>query len=63
MKKIRGPKGSTVELTILHKDEGQAPEKVTLKRDTIPIKSAKSEELEKGYLYIRLTRFNENTTR
>ena len=61
VKKIRGPKGTTVELMILHKDEG-APEKVTLKRDTIPIKSAKSEELEKGYLYLRLTRFNENTT-
>jgi carboxyl-terminal processing protease len=61
VKKIRGPKGSKVELTILHKG-GNAPDKVSLVRDTIPIKSAKSETLEDGYLYLRLTRFNENTT-
>lgn len=61
VKKIRGPKGSKVELTILRKG-GNAPEKVSLVRDTIPIKSAKSEMLEDGYLYLRLTRFNENTT-
>ncbi len=61
VKKIRGPKGTKVELTILHKG-GNAPEKVSLVRDTIPIKSAKSETLEDGYLYLRLTRFNENTT-
>lgn len=61
VKKIRGPKGSKVELTILRKG-GNAPDKVSLMRDTIPIKSARSETLEDGYLYLRLTRFNENTT-
>ena len=61
VKKIRGLKGTKVELTILHKG-GNTPEKVTLVRDTIPIRSAKSETLEDGYLYLRLTRFNENTT-
>ncbi|MEW5774110.1 MAG: S41 family peptidase [Thermodesulfobacteriota bacterium] len=61
VKMIRGPKGTKVELTILHKG-GSAPEKVSLVRDTIPIRSAKSETLEDGYLYLRLTRFNENTT-
>jgi carboxyl-terminal processing protease len=61
VKKIRGPKGTKVELTILHKG-GNSPEKVSLVRDTIPIRSAKSETLEDGYLYLRLTRFNENTT-
>jgi len=62
VKKIRGPKGSAVELTVLHKDDGK-PVTVQIKRDTIPIMGAKSEILEPGYLYLRLTRFNENTTR
>ncbi|WP_320169909.1 S41 family peptidase [Maridesulfovibrio sp.] len=60
--KIRGKRGTKVELTILHKDANK-PDKVTIIRDTIPIISAKSQELEDGYLYLRLTRFNENTTR
>ncbi|BBD08038.1 S41 family peptidase [Desulfovibrio ferrophilus] len=62
VKKIRGPKGSEVNLTILHKGEGK-PLTVPIERATIPILGAKSEVLESGYLYLRLTRFNENTTR
>ena len=61
VKKIRGPRGSEVVLTIVHKDSTK-PEKVSIKRDTIPILSAKSQVLEDGYLLVRLTRFNENTT-
>ncbi|WP_419780010.1 S41 family peptidase [Maridesulfovibrio sp.] len=60
--KIRGKRGTDVILTILHKDANK-PDKVTITRDTIPIISAKSQELEDGILYLRLTRFNENTTR
>ncbi|EPR42399.1 carboxyl-terminal protease [Desulfovibrio sp. X2] len=61
--KIRGRKGSKVNLTILHK-ESQKPETVAIVRDTIPILSVKSEdELGKGILYVRVTKFNENTTR
>ncbi len=60
--KIRGKRGTDVILTILHKDANK-PDKVTITRDTIPIISAKSQELEDGVLYLRLTRFNENTTR
>ncbi|WP_319759453.1 S41 family peptidase [Maridesulfovibrio sp.] len=60
--KIRGKRGTDVILTILHKDATK-PEKITITRDTIPIISAKSQELEDGILYLRLTRFNENTTR
>ncbi|WP_432736613.1 S41 family peptidase [Maridesulfovibrio sp. FT414] len=60
--KIRGKRGTDVILTILHKDATK-PDKVTITRDTIPIISAKSQELEDGILYLRLTRFNENTTR
>ena len=62
VKRIRGPKGTTVTLTILHR-ESQTPEEVAIVRGTIPIISVKSRELEDGILYLRLTRFNENTTR
>jgi len=61
VQKIRGPKGKAVSLTLVHKDQ-QKPFKVKVVRDTIPIISVKSNEVEPGYLYIRLTRFNENTT-
>ena len=46
---------------MLHKDQ-QKPFKVKVVRDTIPIISVKSNEIDPGILYIRLTRFNENTT-
>jgi len=59
--KIRGPKGSQVELTVLHKGE-QVPKKITVTREVIPVHSVKSEILEPGYLYIRVTNFNEKTT-
>jgi len=59
--KIRGPKGTEVELTILHKDAAK-PEKITVERDVIPMHSVKSRVLEKGFLYVRITNFNENTT-
>lgn len=62
VKKIRGPKGSKVELTILHQDATK-PEVVSMERATIPIRGAKSEVVGNGYLYLRLIRFNENTTR
>ncbi|MCF8038124.1 MAG: S41 family peptidase [Desulfohalobiaceae bacterium] len=59
--KIRGPKGEEVELTILHQGSNR-PEKITVVRDVIPLDSVKSEELEPGYHYLRITNFNENTT-
>ncbi len=62
VKKIRGPKGTSVKLTILHPTETRATT-IAIKRDTIPIRGAKSEVLEEGYLYLRLIRFNENTSR
>ncbi|QLA15831.1 S41 family peptidase [Desulfolutivibrio sulfoxidireducens] len=61
VQKIRGPKGKPVGLTILHKD-AQKPIKVRIVRDTIPIISVKKTELEPGYLLLRVSRFNENTT-
>lgn len=61
VKQIRGPKGSKVNLTILHKDSNK-PEEVDIVRDTIPILSVKSTELEEDILYLRVTKFNEHTT-
>lgn len=59
--KIRGPKGEEVELTVLHRDQNR-PEKILVVRDVIPLNSVKSEVLEPGYYYLRITNFNENTS-
>ncbi len=59
--KIRGPKGEPVELTILSED-AQSPEKITIVRDDIPVHSVRSQELESGYLHLRITDFKATTT-
>ncbi len=62
VKRIRGKKGTTVNLLILHKDSNK-PEEVPIVRGTIPIVSVKAQSLEDGYLYLRLTKFHESSTR
>jgi carboxyl-terminal processing protease len=59
--RIRGPKGTEVELTILHSDS-KAPQTLRIVRDAIPLISVKSKKLEDGYYWLRLTRFSERTT-
>lgn len=60
--KIRGPKGTEVELLIMHK-EAKAPTTVKIVRDAIPLISVKSRFLDDdGFLWVRLTRFNDRTT-
>lgn len=59
--RIRGPKGSEVTLLILQRG-AQEPREVVIERDAIPLLSVKSEMLEPGYAWIRLTRFSERTT-
>lgn len=59
--RIRGAKGSEVELGILHTD-AKKPQTVRITRDAIPMVSVKSKPLEDGYYWIRLTRFSEKTT-
>lgn len=60
--KIRGPKGSAVELLILSKDD-KTPKTVKIVRDAIPLFSVKARFLDDdGYLWVRLTRFNDRTT-
>lgn len=60
--KIRGPKGTPVELLIMHK-EAKAPTTVSIVRDAIPLISVKARFLDDdGFLWVRLTRFNDRTT-
>ncbi|GFK93184.1 Carboxy-terminal processing protease CtpB [Fundidesulfovibrio magnetotacticus] len=61
VQRIRGPKGKPVSLTVVHKGSNK-PEKLRIVREAIPIVSVKTTELEPGYLLVRITRFNENTT-
>ncbi|MGL1862326.1 MAG: S41 family peptidase [Pseudodesulfovibrio sp.] len=62
VKLIRGKKGTTVNLLILHKDTNK-PIEVPIVRGTIPIVSVKTQSLEDGYLYLRLTKFHESSTK
>ncbi|MBN3860510.1 PDZ domain-containing protein [Neisseriaceae bacterium PsAf] len=59
-KKMRGKPGSYVTLTITRKDE-LTPFDVKLKRDTINIKTVKSQLVEPGIGYIRVNSFKEQT--
>lgn len=60
VKRMRGPKGTKVTLTIMR--EGfPKPKEFTLVRDVIPIRSVRYEVLEKQYGYIRLSQFQEKT--
>jgi len=79
VEKIRGPKGTEVELAILHKSTAQ-PLTVKIKRDTIQVKSVegwvkKVKDVEKindsvkmsnpnaAVVYIRLSQFGDNTNK
>lgn len=68
VKKLRGPKGSKVTITILRlheEDEEEGPEELefTLTRDEIKIPSVKSKVLENDIGYVRLVEFSERTGR
>ena len=62
VKRIKGPKGTSVTLVILHKGS-KAPDEVTITRWTIPIVSVKTLELERGVVHLRVTSFSDTTTR
>jgi carboxyl-terminal processing protease len=60
VKKMRGPKGSQVTITIMR--EGLTkPRDFTLTRDVIPVRSVRHELLDKQYGYIRISQFQEKT--
>ncbi|MCG6980810.1 MAG: PDZ domain-containing protein [Deltaproteobacteria bacterium] len=62
VKKMRGPKGTNVVLTIM-RDEFTKPQDFVVTRDTIAIKSVRSKTLEPGYGYIRISQFQSSTAR
>ena len=57
---MRGPVGSSIDLTIRRRGEKKALT-ISIVREIIQIKSVKSDLLEKNIGYIRLTSFNENS--
>lgn len=62
--KIRGPKGSTVVLTLLRKEANSEPFEVALQRGEIVVKSAELFWVEQGgkrVAHIKLSRFGERT--
>src|SRR5882672_11983963 len=58
VKKMRGPKGGKVVLSIKREGVNQIFD-VSLTREVIKIQSVKSKPLEKGYGYLRVTQFQE----
>jgi carboxyl-terminal processing protease len=62
VKRIRGPKGTKVTITIIREGEPD-PIDFEIIRDVIPIESVRSAELQPGYGYVRITNFRENTAR
>jgi len=61
VKKLRGPKGSKVTISI-HREGWTDLQEFTIIRDVIPIYSVRSNFLEKGYGYVRITNFQRNTS-
>lgn len=57
--RIRGPKGTTVKLTVLHKGGTSATE-ISITRDTIHIESVKM-EIKDNIAHMRITNFNGDT--
>src|SRR6266436_357724 len=60
VKKMRGPKGSKVVLSLKREGVNEIFD-VSLTREVIKIQSVKSKTLEKGYGYLRVTQFQERT--
>ncbi len=62
--KMRGEKGEPITITILREGE-EEPFEVTIIRDTIVIRAVRSrvEGADKNIAYIRITKFNEQTTK
>ncbi len=60
VKKMRGKPGTDISLTVVREGR-EKPFKIIITRSVIKVKSVKSEILEKGYGYIRITQFQAKT--
>jgi carboxyl-terminal processing protease len=61
VKRMRGPKGTEVVITILREGETE-PLEFNIVRDVIPIYSVKHDLLKPGYGYVWITNFRDNTS-
>src|SRR5262249_3628849 len=62
VKKMRGPKGTKVSITI-QREGAKAPIELLIVREIIQVQSVKMQEIEPGLGYIRLRQFQERTAR
>lgn len=62
VKKLRGPKGSEVTISV-HRDTWTEIKDFIITRDVIPLHSVNAKMLDTGYLYARVTNFQEKTGR
>lgn len=60
VQQIRGPKGTTVTLTVIHKDSREAAD-ITITRDTIRVESVKLDVAD-GLAHITITNFENDTS-
>jgi carboxyl-terminal processing protease len=60
VKKMRGPKGTKVNLTLRREGVNELIQ-VSVMREVIQIQSVKARALDKGYGYVRITQFQERT--
>src|SRR5580698_2289549 len=60
VKRMRGPRGSTIKLT-MHRTGVAELFNVSLARDVIKIKSVKAKTIQDGYGYVRISTFQEST--
>jgi len=58
--RMRGPKGSKIVLTIVREGQEQ-PFDVTLERDTIKVRSVRTEMMDTSFLYLRIAQFQVDT--
>jgi len=61
VKRLRGPKGSTIVLSIHRKGVNELID-IPIQRDNIMVKSVRSRYLGEGYGYVRISQFMEKTT-
>ncbi len=61
VKKLRGPKGTEVTITIM-REEFTEPREFTITRGVIKIPSIKSKMLEDGYGYVRISQYQQRTS-
>jgi len=62
VKKLRGPRGTRVTLTIL-RDDSTAPLELSLTREVIEVKSVRAKGLDDAIAYIRIASFHERTAK